>query len=284
VSALVGVIRDTDDNEAQIPTVPSVTGETYQNVHIDPSLDSDKVDELTNMLQSFSDILTDQPGSAEGMEPHCIHLTSDVPVRLKPYPLPFSTRQVVEKEVQSMLDMGVIEQSTSAYCSPVVLVSKPDGSVRFCIDYRALNKITKFDCEPIPDMDELFCQLANAKYFAKIDLTKGYWQIPVRPSDKDKTAFQTPLGLYQWTRMPFGLQNAPATFARMMRQLRLQDNHAVNFVDDILIGCEDWEDLVLALQQILQKLRSVGLTARPSKMYLGFSRIGGFEICVGTDV
>ena len=271
--ALVGVIKDTDEDGIHIPTVPSVTGETYMNAHIDPNLDSDKVEELRECLHQFSDILTDKPGLAQGVEPHCIHLTSDIPIRLRPYPLPFATRQVVEKEVQSMIDMGVIEKSTSPYCSPVVLVSKPDGSVRFCIDYRALNKITVFDSEPIPDMDELFSQLSQAKYFAKIDLTKGYWQIPVHPNDKQKTAFQTPLGLFQWTRMPFGLQNAPATFARMMRDLRLYENGAVSFFDDILLAVDVWSKLAEGLKQILGKLRSFGLTARPSKMMLGFSNL-----------
>nr|KAG5685223.1 hypothetical protein BaRGS_030461 [Batillaria attramentaria] len=85
---------------------------------------------------------------------------------------------IVEKEVKTMLELGVIEPSKSNYCSPVVLVSKKDGSVRFCIDFRALNKVTLFDAEPIPDTEELFCRLNGAHYFTKIDLAKGYWQIP----------------------------------------------------------------------------------------------------------
>jgi hypothetical protein len=125
--------------------------------------------------------------------------------------------------------------------------------------------------------------LSKAKYFAKIDLTKGYWQIPVEPTDKHKTAFQTPLGLYQWTKMPFGLQNAPATFARMMRQLNLYENDAVSFFDDILIGVENVERLNLRLREVLSKLRSFGLTVRPSKMYVGFTELDflGHVVCSG---
>nr|KAG5712664.1 hypothetical protein BaRGS_029719 [Batillaria attramentaria] len=89
-----------------------------------------------------------------------------------------SNGMIVEKEVKTMLELGVIEPSKSNYCSPVVLVSKKDGSVRFCIDFRALNKVTLFDAEPIPDTEELFCRLNGAHYFTKIDLAKGYWQIP----------------------------------------------------------------------------------------------------------
>ena len=88
-----------------------------------------------------------------------------------------------------MLDMGVFEKSTSANSSPVDLAKKPAGSVRFCIDFRALSKITVFDAEPIPDQGEMFAHLAKAEYFTKIDLTKGYWQIPVKPEDSHKTAF-----------------------------------------------------------------------------------------------
>ena len=97
-------------------------------------------------------------------------------------------KEVAEKEVQNMLDVGVIEKSTSAYSSPI-LVKKLDGSVRFCIDFRTLNKITVFDAEPIPDQEVMFAHLAKAKYFTKIDLSKGYWQIAVNPEDIHKTAF-----------------------------------------------------------------------------------------------
>ena len=166
-----------------------------------------------------------------------------------------------------MLEMGVIEPSRSPFSAPVVLVKKPDGSNRFCCDYRELNKVTKTDAEPIPDTEALFTKLAKAKYFTKIDLTKGYWQIVVKEEDRHKTAFQTHLGLFQWTRMPFGLVTAPATFARMMRLLHLGD-HSVNFFDDILIHSEEWSDHLQHVSQILSRLQA-RLTARPSKIMAG---------------
>lgn len=104
----------------------------------------------------------------------------------------------------------------------------------FSIDYRQLNRSTVFDAEPIPDIEELLCQLSKGRYFVKLDLTKGYWQIPMAESDKEKTAFQTPFGLFQWTRMPFGLQTALTTSARTMRALRLHECEAVSFLDDIM--------------------------------------------------
>ena len=169
--------------------------------------------------------------------------------------------------------MGVIEPSVSAYSSPVVLVAKPDGTVRFCIDYRALNAKTVFDGEPIPDMDDLFTQLSQAQCFAKLDLTKGYWQIPVAEEDRPKTAFQTPLGLFQWTRMPFGLQNAPATFARVMRLLNLTESGAVSFFDDVLVHAGSVRQMLDNLTLVLDKLRKFQLCVRPSKMYIGFTEL-----------
>ena len=229
--------------------------------------------DLDHAFSDFHLLFTDQPGCPIGVRDNNIPLMTDVPVRLKPYPFPFTMKEVMEKEVQNMLDIGGIEKSTSEYSSPIVLVKKLDGSVCFCIDFRALNKITVFDAEPIPDQEEMFAHLAKAKYFTKIDLAKGYWQIPVKPEDRHKTAFQTPQGLFQWTRMPFGLVSAPATFAWMMRTLELEQNSAISFFDDILIATEDWESHVQCLKQVLSKLQRFGLTARPSKIFAGFQEL-----------
>lgn len=147
-------------------------------------------------------------------------------------------------------------------------VKKKDGQCRFCIDFRALNAITIFDAEPIPDVGELFTQLADGQYFTKLDLSKGYWQILVRPEDRPKTAFQTVAGLYQWVRMPFGLVSAPATFARMMRWLL--NESAINFFDDILVTSGSWDRHVADVASVLSRLREAGLTARPTKIYAGF--------------
>jgi hypothetical protein len=282
-SASVGLLTDTvPDLSIPLPTL-SVQGETFEDVVISDHLTQTQTAQLKSVLKEYQDILTDKPGTVIGVEPHTIHLNSDKPIRIKPYPLPFAKKAVVEKEIQVMLDLGVIEPSTSPYSSPVVLVGKPDGSVRFCIDYRQLNKLTVFDAEPIPDIEELLCQLSEGRYFVKIDLTKGYWQIPMREADREKTAFQTPFGLYQWTKMPFGLQNAPATFARMMRLLKLHECGAVCFFDDILLSRKTWSELLVSLRDIFTRLRAFGLKARPSKVRAGFQTLEflGHTISVG---
>ncbi|PIK42011.1 putative retrovirus-related Pol polyprotein from transposon [Apostichopus japonicus] len=120
-------------------------------------------------------------------------------------------------------------------------VATPDGSRRVCFDARRINQVTVFDAEPIPDQEEIFAQLSKDKYFRKIDLSKGYWQIPMAKESKPLTAFVTNDGLYQFNTMPFGLVNAAATFSRVMRKLLRGLDNVHNYIDDILIHTETWE-------------------------------------------
>ena len=115
-----------------------------------------------------------------------------------------------------MKEMGVIEDSCSAWASPVVLIPKPDGSIRFCIDYRKVNDLTVPDARPLPRVDDLIDKIGAARFKTKIDLSRGYWQVPLDDESVPISAFVTPHGQFQWRYMPFGLRNAPATFQRLM--------------------------------------------------------------------
>ena len=110
--------------------------------------------------------------------------------------------------------MGVVRPSTSPYVSPIVMVKKKDGSNWVCVDFQKLNKITEVDPEPMTTAEDLFRRLSGKKYLSKIDLAKGYWQIPVAPEDVHETAFVTPEGQYEFTRMPLGMVNSGATLVR----------------------------------------------------------------------
>ena len=279
-----GVVQDHGE-DVSIPTlsVPMSTSiPDVSCVQFDDALSEVQLDELKVVFQAHADILTTRPGVFSGnLE---IPLTSDIPIRRKMYNLPFSSKEVVEKEIQVMLDLEIIEPSKSPYSSPVVLVRKKDGSCRFCIDFRGLNKITVFDAEPIPNVEDLFVRLAHSRFFTKIDLAKGYWQILVLPEDRPKTAFATHQGLFQFIRMPFGLVSAPAVFARMMRMLHLADLSAENFFDDILVHSASWSDHLHHVRNVLDRLKSYGLTARPSKILAGFQSLEFLGHVVGSGV
>lgn len=174
---------------------------------------------------------------------HDIKLTTNEPVRTKPYPLPFVSRDTVCEEVRKMIEAGVIEPSSSPYCSPIVIVKKKDGTNRFCIDFRAINKITVFDAETIPNADDIFVQLSGCRYVSKFDLSKGYWQLPLGQSSKEITAFQAPMGLYQFSVMPFGLVNASASFSRLMRKLLEGMQYVDNFLTMSLFLLERFESM-----------------------------------------
>ena len=120
-------------------------------------------------------------------------------------------RDIIRQEVNDMLKAEVIEQSESPWSSGVVLVNKKDGGRRFCVDYRALNEVTKKDSYPLPMADDVLESLSGARYFSHFDLVRGYWQFEVEEADREKTAFTTPDGHYQFRKMSFGLTGAPAT-------------------------------------------------------------------------
>ena len=283
-----GVVQDHGEDVSiptlSVPMSTSIPDEDVSCVQFDAALSEVQLDELKAVFQAHADILTTRPGVFSGNLMLEIPLTSDVPIRRKMYNLPFSSKEVVEKEIQVMLDLEIIEPSKSPYSSPVVLVRKKDGSCRFCIDFRGLNKITVFDAEPIPNVEDLFVRLAHSRFFTKIDLAKGYWQILVLPEDRPKTAFTTHQGLFQFIRMPFGLVSAPAVFARMMRMLHLADLSAENFFDDILVHSASWSDHLHHVRNVLDRLKSYGLTARPSKILADFQSLEFLGHVVGSGV
>ena len=158
------------------------------------------------------------PGETNVIQ-HRVKLTDDTPICCKPYPLPYAMREELGNEVDSMLEMGVVRPSKSTYASPLIMVKKKDGSNRVCMDFSKLNKITDLDPEAITIAEDLFCRLSGMKYLSKIDLTNGYWQIPVAPEDVYKTAFVTPDGQYEFLRMPFGMVNGGATLVRGLKKV-----------------------------------------------------------------
>ncbi|XP_072022131.1 uncharacterized protein [Amphiura filiformis] len=259
-------------NEELLHLPPLEPKESVSDVHIGENLDETQTNAVKRLLGSYHEVLTDLPGKTNLGE-HEIKLIDEEPVKRKPYPIPHALRDKVKEEVQTMLKMGIIERSNSPYASPLVICKKSDGSDRYCIDMRLINQKTIFDAEPIADQEEIFAKLATDHYFTKIDLSKGYWQIPMAESSKKYTAFVTPNGLYSFKMMPFGLVNAPATFSRIMRILLEGVTKVDNYIDDILIHTETWEEHMSKVKEVFSRLRRAKLTARPTKCFVGYEEI-----------
>ncbi len=250
------------------PQLVALATSTPVVVDISSHLSAAQKTELLHLVGQFSDVFSPLPGRTQVLQ-HDIRTPSGTVVRQRPYRLPEARRQAVEGEVQEMLRLGVIEPSRSPWCSPIVMVPKPDGTLRFCNDFRRVNEVSEFDGYPMPRVDELLDRLGRARFISTLDLTKGYWQVPLTDRAKPKTAFSTPRGHWQYRVLPFGLHGAPATFQRMMDiLLRPHQEYAAAYIDDVVIHSETWEDHLERLRRVLGELRRAGLTANPRKCHL----------------
>jgi hypothetical protein len=173
----------------------------------------------------------------------------------------------LKKQLAELEAAGFIQPSKSPFGAPILFVKKKDGTMRMCVDYRALNRITIKNSYPLPRVDELFDRLQGARFFSKIDLRSGYHQIRIAPEDVPKTAFRTRYGHYEFLVLPFGLTNAPATFMHLMHQTMrpLLDECALVFLDDILIYSKTLEDHQQHVRRVLDALREQKLYAKESK-------------------
>jgi hypothetical protein len=173
-----------------------------------------------------------------------IDLKDETPVYYRPYRMAITEKQQVKKIVEELKDADIIEDSNSPFASPVLLVKKKTGDLRMCIDYRALNKQTVKDHYPIPLIDDQLDRMCKMKYFTSLDLSSGYYQVPMNKDSREKTAFITADGHYQFKRMPFGLCNAPSVFQRLINLVlgNLRYDVAMAYIDDIIIPSECVED------------------------------------------
>jgi hypothetical protein len=205
---------------------------------------------------------------------HRIDTGSNPPVHVPPYRVGPAQQAEIDEHVKQMTASGVISMSQSPYSSPVLLVHKSDGTKRFCVDFRRLNSITKRDVYPLPRVDDMLDALGKACYFTTLDLQTGFWQIPIFPDDKEKTAFSTYRGHYQFNYMPFGLTNAPATFQRMMDSLlREHKDFCLVYMDDIIVFSISFDLHKQHLQLVFDRLRYAELVLKPSKCKLFRSEV-----------
>ena len=201
---------------------------------------------------------------------HTIDTGDARPIKRPPRRFPATQQKVVEEEVEKMLKEGIIQESDSPWASQVVLVKKKDGSTRFCVDYRFVNGLTKKDAYPLPNITDCMDALRGATWFCTLDMASGYWQVEVDERDREKTAFATRKGLYEFRVMPFGLTNAPATFERLMEKVlrSLQWELCLVYLDDIILVGETFERALDNLETVFERLRAAGLKLKPKKCTL----------------
>lgn len=236
-------------------------------------LNQEEKNQLKQLLESYVDIFAQnpkKPGITNQVN-HQIHTGENKPINLQPYRTGLKEDEIIRKEIKEMLENDIIEPSISPWSAPVVLVKKKDGKLRFCVDYRKLNKITEKDVYPLPRIDDTIDMLAGSIYFSTLDLASGYWQIPVAREDRIKTAFKTKEGLYQFKVMPFGLCNAPATFQRAMDQLLagLKWNSCLVYIDDIVIFSKTFAEHLQHLKQVFERIRKSRFHLKAEKCSFG---------------
>ena len=261
-----------DSAQPDMEGLPAHLLELYQTTVTDADLTPD-------IAKALKDLLIDQQQvfAKNSMDlGYCDVIAHDIdtgehhPIKQSPRLQPLAARQAEDDIITEMLQTGVVEPSLSPWASPVCMVKKKDNTYRFCVDYRRLNSVTKKDAFPIPAINEAFDSLKGSKCWASIDLLSGYWQLPLTDRAKERSAFCCRRGLFQFTRMAFGLNNAPSSFSRLMQTV-LSDllwKICLNYLDDIICFASSPLELIERLRTVFQRLQDVGLRAKPSKCCL----------------
>lgn len=248
-----------------------------------PCMSYPKGDEV---IREYADVFSgeNEPNGVCDLLPMRIKTVGE-PISLPAYRTPLTKKKLVDGAIEEMLAAGVISPSSSPWAAPVTLVPKKDGTTRFCVDYRRLNEVTVKDQFPLPHIQDIFDQVGGSKVFSALDLKAGYWQVPVHPDDREKTAFRCHRGHYQFNVMPFGLCNAPAVFSRLMDQVlgELVGKCVMVYIDDLVIFSQNKEDHARDVGLVLEKLRQAGLKVKPSKCEFAKEEINLLGYRVGKD-
>ena len=226
--------------------------------------------EEVRVVRHFLDVF---PDDLSGLPPvRDVEFTIDLlpgtdPISLVLYRMTPAELRELKIQLQELVDKGFIQPSVSPWGAPVLFVRKKDGTLRLCIDYRQLNRVTIKNRYPLPRIDDLFDQMRGARVFSKIDLRFGYYQLKIRNDDVPKMAFRTRYGHYEFLVMPFGITNAPATFMGLMNKVFQDylDRFFIVFIDDILVYSRTKEEHVRHLSLVLKKLREHRLYAKFSQ-------------------
>jgi transposase InsO family protein len=266
-------------------TVHDNKGRKGPKVDLDPSdfeCSPEEAEQLCELLSAFPELFPQNDldtGRTTGVK-HTIP-DGDVPVNQPFRRIPPNQLEEVKQHIQQLLEKDIIQPSSSPYGSPIVLVRKKNGELRLCVDYRKLNRNTRKDAYPLPRIEESLDALKGSAYFSTMDLASGYYQVEMDEAHRHKTAFTTPFGLFEYKRMPFGLCTAPQTFQRLMTSgmSDLLFQILLVYLDDVLVFSSTFEEHLVRLRQVLERLRELGLKlnlqkchfAQRSVKYLGYT-------------
>lgn len=270
-------------NTAMVHTLISKTETSYESSRITKlrsvlrteQLNSEEQESLVAICDQYTDIFHLEGDKLTNTEAvyHEINIpTATQPINERPYRLPFKHKQEINKQVKQWEEDGIITPSKSPWNAPLLVVPKKpdrDGVVqyRICVDFRKLNHISSGDAYPLPNITDILDQLGKSRYYTTLDLAQGYHQVKMHPDHKERTAFSTERGHFEFQRVPFGLKGAPATFQRLMNTVLTGLNGLKTFVylDDIIIYARDIPDHSKKLQEVFERLRQFNLKLQPTK-------------------
>ena len=241
------------------------TNVTFETI---PELSTDENKTFQQLIKRNTDVFAN---SVKELKAPCtvtkfkIELSDTKPIRLPPYRKSVHENKIIQDEINKMLDANIIRPSQSAWSFPVLLIPKPDGSKRFCVDYRRLNSSTITDPYPLPRIDDIFDRLNGSKWFTALDLKSGYWQIEMEEQSIPMTAFSTAYGHYEFIRLPFGLKNAPSAFSRIMFQVLGDLPFVEIYIDDIVVHSLSFLLQIRHLLIVFTRLRTVRLYLNTEK-------------------
>ena len=268
VLGALSTVVDADEEDTQKQVVDTVDMEKIRET-VAVGLADDQRSRVHQLLQSYQDIFGSSTfkGTQASVTKHQIKLYDDTPIFQKPRRFPAPIAEEIERQCQELNALDIIEPSVSPWSSPIVPVQKKDGSLRLCIDYRKLNKVTIPDKFPIPNLTDSLFGLYGTKFFTSLDLVSGYHQIPLQEDSRELTAFSMPRNHWQFKSLSFGLCNAPATFQREIQAVlsAFPSNKVIAYIDDILIMTKTFEEHLLLVGKVLHTLREYNIKLKPSK-------------------
>ena len=276
VNTMIGEAEEVDEDDIQMTNIsleqkPRQTRPGDSLDQSDTALDDHQMHILRDLINEYSDIIGEditELGQTDIVQ-HVIETKPGVaPIRSKPYNIPVGLRAEVKRQLDVMLDKGLIQMSSGTWTSPIVLVKKKDGSYRFCVDYRKLNSVTEKQAMCLSNIENTMEIMHGKKFFSAIDLCSGFWQVKLHEDSQEKSGFITPWGTFSFTRMPMGTSSSPATFNRLSLAIMadlISQGSSVVYLDDWLLTSKDFDSHITLLRTVFDRLRYVGLKYRLSK-------------------